>query len=200
MSHTQDVEVQRLQDIWLGDVIRIHRAGLDYTVNSKLGADQLAFLYERMSQDPDCFVGVALVGERPVGIISGTIDEDRLKKRLLMAMPAYRLVWTGWRLMIEPRLIFRWLQSIAIARPVRVGTDEVKAVLTAIAVEAGFQGRGVGGRLVEALEVFLRSRGVRRFRLDTLLHNTSARRFYNRLGFTEVATRAGSVILVRTIA
>jgi ribosomal protein S18 acetylase RimI-like enzyme len=53
---------------------------------------------------------------------------------------------------------------------------------------------------VDAFEDFLRAAGVRAYRLDTLIQNEQAIRFYVELGFLEVARRADSIIFVRRLA
>ncbi len=159
----------------------------------------MAFLYSRMARDPQCYVGVAVVGDRPVGIISGTLDEDRLRSRLLRTMPVAETAKLMLRLLARPGLILQGLQSIVIAGPVYDHGEEVTAVLTALAVAPGFQGRGAGRQLVNALEGFFRANHVSSYRLDTLTTNERALRFYRDLGFSEVARRAGSVILIRML-
>lgn len=71
------------------------------------------------------------------------------------------------------------------------------AELTAIAVDPIYRGRGIGRRLIEALEAFLSEHHVHVYRLDTLVQNRAASDFYLRLGFRQIATRAGSLILIR---
>lgn len=49
------------------------------------------------------------------------------------------------------------------------------------------RGRGLGARLMQALEVAARGRGLTRLRLDTRSDLVEARRLYARLGYREVA-------------
>lgn len=200
MKDLQEIVVSPLNDRVLPRVIDIHLQGLGYTLNSRLGREHLGYLYESMARDRRSYVGVALVAGQPAGIVSGTLDEDGLKSKLLSAMGSSRLARLGLRLLTRPGLMVLWLQSIRIARPVYSDGEEVIPVLTALAVSPECQGRGVGQRLVRALETFFRSNHVHRYRLDTLISNSRARSFYDRLGFSEAARRMGSVVLVRTIS
>ncbi len=199
MKDFHGILVSPLNDHVLPRIIDIHIEGLGYTLNSRLGREHLGFLYKGMARDARSYVGVAVVDGQPAGIVSGTLDEDRLKSRLISAMGARRLARLGLRLVARPRLMVQWFQSILIARPVYLHGELIAPVLTALAVSPQCQGRGVGQRLVGALEKYFGSNHVHRYRLDTLITNGRARSFYDRLGFDEVARRMDSVILVRTM-
>ncbi len=199
MDGPQPIIVRPLTEEFLQDVVDIHREGLGYTVNSHLGIAHLAYLYQNMARDPQSYVGVAILDGKPAGIVSGTLNEDQLKSRLLRSMPVAGLARLALRFLVRPWLILQWLQSIIIALPVYDHGEEVVAVLTALAVAPDFQRRGTGRRLVSALEGFLGANKVAKYRLDTLATNYRALKFYRDLGFAEVARRAGSVVLVRTL-
>ncbi len=199
MNGPEQTVVRSLTDELLQDVVAIHREGLGYTVNSRLGFPHLAFLYQQMSRDRESYVGVAVAAGKPTGIVSGTLDEDRLKSRILRSMRPAGVLRLLLRLAVRPGLVVQWLQSLIIALPVYDHGMEVGAVLTALAVAPDAQGRGTGRQLVNALEGFFRANEVATYRLDTVATNHRARKFYHDLGFAEVARRAGSVILVRAV-
>ncbi len=199
MTSLEEIQLQPLRSELLDKVIVIHQVGLGYTLNSRLGTGHLAYLYESMQRDPDCHVGVALVDGRPVGVVSGTLNADRLKSRLLRSMPVYRLAAIAVRLLIQPWLIVQWFKERANGAPVQREGQEVGAELTTIAVDASFQSHGVGRQLVDDLEQFFGSRHVASYRLETLVENTAARAFYGRLGFVEIARRGNSLVLFKTV-
>ena len=199
MLAAQQVAVRPLSESLLQDVVRIHKEGLGYTLNSRLGTTHLGFLYETMARDSTSFVGVAMVEGCVAGIISGTLHEDRLKSAILESMSARQKAGLATRLLLRPWLMLQWLQSVIIALPAYYEAQEVHAVLTALAVDPKYQGRGVGVQLIHSLEAFFGANKVASYRLDTLATNHHALKFYGTLGFTEVARRAGSVILVRTM-
>jgi ribosomal protein S18 acetylase RimI-like enzyme len=199
VSVTSPPAVRRLTPEMLDEVVRIHLAGMGYTLNAQLGEDHLKYLYLSMTADPECYAGVAHVDGAPVGVVSGAIDGARLSSRLLREMPATRQVRTGIQMALRPSMIRLWLQGNSIARPVSTESGEVRAVLTAIVVAPGVQGRGIGRALVAAFEGFLREAGVPAYRLDTQIRNARAMQFYHDLGFAEVARRADSIILVRNL-
>lgn len=78
---------------------------------------------------------------------------------------------------------------------VRVAPHEreaTSAYLISLWVAPEVRGRGVGAALVRSLVAWARARGVRRVVLDVGMHNTSARRLYEGLGF--VATGRGGTL------
>lgn len=199
MSGSREIEILELRREFLDDVVRIHRNGLGYSLNSRLGDDHLAFLYESLLVDPNSYVGVAVDQGRPVGVVSGCINVEASKSRLLGSMSPRRRLVVAAKLLIQPALVLSWWRGRTIDGPVHYEGEEVTAGLTAIAVEPAGRGIGTGSLLVGGLETFFGGRFVRYYRLDTLTENAQARKFYNQLGFREIGVRANGVVLVKAI-
>ncbi len=102
-------------------------------------------------------------------------------------------------LLVHPSMTAQWIKESIIGAPLRYRGASVSAVLTTLAVEAKFQGRGSGRNLVNALEIFFAKRAVHAYRLETLVGNDRARGFYESLGFEELGKRADSFVLVKEI-
>ncbi|MFH1184164.1 MAG: GNAT family N-acetyltransferase [Chloroflexota bacterium] len=152
-----------------------------------------------MANAPGCYVGVALVQDQPAGVVSGSVDAGRFSSMLFRTMPGVRLTRIALTMLLQPQLIWLLWQGMMIAAPVRVNSTEVRAVLTAIAVDPEIQRRGIGRALVDAFEDFLSQGSVHTYRLDTQIKNERAIRFYRDLGFQEAARRAGSIVFVRKL-
>lgn len=193
------LQVVRLSGEHIEEVIRIHQAGMGYTLNSRLGRNHMRFLYDTVARDPGAYAAVALLDSRPTGVITGVLDAREFMGRLLRNMPLTRLAATALRLASRPALLAEWRKGQVIAAPVTLNDIEIRAVLTAIVVDPRAQGMGVGRALVKTFEGFLVAAGVMAYRLDTLINNELAIRFYERLGFAEAARRADSIIFVRRL-
>jgi ribosomal-protein-alanine acetyltransferase len=63
------------------------------------------------------------------------------------------------------------------------------AHLSLLAVQPGFQKRGLGRQLLEWLEASARTAGIFTVQLELRAANDAARRFYERLGYREVGRR-----------
>jgi len=61
--------------------------------------------------------------------------------------------------------------------------------LLGLVVDAGERGRGVGRRLVSAVEEWARSRGLEQMAVRSNVTRTESHRFYERLGYTRVKTQ-----------
>lgn len=199
MRILDDVEVRPLSHEFLDDAVRIHLAGMGYTLNARLGAQHLRRLYATMSDDTSCFVALATLAGRPAGVVSGSTDADEFTARLLASLPFTHLLQIALKMLRHPSFLKLWWQGREIGKPVMGIEGEIRAVLTAIVVDHGARGKGVGRALVDAFEDFLRDRGVETYKLDTRLENRRAADFYEGLGFVEAARRVDSIVYVKAL-
>jgi ribosomal-protein-alanine N-acetyltransferase len=66
---------------------------------------------------------------------------------------------------------------------------DLHAHLALLAVQAGYQRRGIGRQLVEWLEASARTAGIFSIRLELRASNDAARYFYERLGYREAGVK-----------
>ena len=199
MDEPQPIEVQALESTFLDDVVRIHIDGLGYTLNSRLGPGHLKFLYGKMAGDRMCYVGVALTTGVPVGVVSGTLDPDGLRSRVLRSMTVRQSLGIAGAFIQRPGLLVEWAKESIIGSSLLHEGQLIVATLTTLAVDTRFRNRGIGQELVRALERFFADRSVVNYRLETLVQNKIARDFYTKLGFTVADRRAGSYVLVKRV-
>ncbi len=199
MTPASQIEICTLREEFLPEIIRIHRLGLAYSAHSRLGDAHLALLYRTMEADPNSFVHVAVIDGKPVGSMTGTLDEDGLKSKMLRAMPVAQVFSTAGRLLLQPILIFQILQGMIIDRPVYYEGRRIDAMLNSLAVDPGYEGRGVARALFASAERFFLGRGQGAYHLATLATNQRALRLYEWLGFFLIYRRVDSVILLRKI-
>src|SRR5512143_1510516 len=95
MNQEENVVVRPLTENSLPDVVRIHRIGLGYTLNSRLGIQQLEYLYRFMAQDDESYVGVAFLDGQVAGAISGSTNANTLMSRLVRNAPLKRKAGLG---------------------------------------------------------------------------------------------------------
>jgi ribosomal protein S18 acetylase RimI-like enzyme len=195
----ESLQTKPLSENDLERVVKIHQEVLGYTFNSRLGPDHLSFLYRALTQDDQSYVGVAVMDDQPVGVVSGTLDMDKIKTSMLSSFKFRHWANLFLHVLRQPSLLYEWWKGNVIGRSVYFEGAPVQPILTAIAVDASCQGQGIGKYLIHDLEKFFQRRNIEYYRLDTLIENAGARKFYERLGFQQVETRADSLVFVKKI-
>jgi len=195
--NTISISPLRNEDIQV--VARLHAAELRYSFNSQLGPAHLSEIYRAMLGSPGSYVGVAWDGDIPAGIVSGTLDTQALKQTVLRSLGFSGKLRMAGRLLFKPKAVFALVEEMKSRPPVKIGAREVKACLTAIAVASSYRRMGLAAKLTGALEDFFRTNGVTHYWLETISENSSAREFYRKQGFTEVATHGKVVVLVKPV-
>ena len=99
---------------------------------------------------------------------------------LFLARPELGFVWLAFSPGDGRRVA---IGACVVCRAISTSRGGVVAKLDDVTIRAGWQGRGVGSTMLEALASHLRSEGASR--IDTACHrdNAGAWRFYERLGF-----------------
>jgi GNAT superfamily N-acetyltransferase len=99
---------------------------------------------------------------------------------LFVARPELGFVWLAWADEGGRALA---VGACVVCRAISTSRGSLVAKLDDVTIRDGWQGRGVGGAMLEALERHLRDEGSTR--IDTACHrdNAGAWRFYERLGF-----------------
>lgn len=177
----------------------LHVAELQYSFNSKIGPEHLARVYRAMSKIPDCYIGVALENNVPIGVVSGALNVKKLKPAVLRSLGWRGCFRLAARLLTTPSAFGALLSESKSRPPVIAEGKEIDACLTAIAVAATHRRKGLASELVRALEEFFRARKVSHYWLDTVLENTGARSFYKKLGFVEVMEVGKTVVLLKQL-
>lgn len=72
--------------------------------------------------------------------------------------------------------------------------DGLHGYITALVVDSGLRGGGIGGALLEAAEAWFAERGVKRVNLTTALHREAAHGFYEKYGYTFTGKRFTKIL------
>jgi len=99
---------------------------------------------------------------------------------LFVARPELGFVWLAWASDGGERVA---VGACVVCRAISTSRGGIVAKLDDVTIKPGWQGRGVGAAMLEALASRLRAEGASR--IDTACHrdNAGAWRFYERLGF-----------------
>ena len=168
--------------------------GEDLTGRNFIDDQRLFFLmwaaYYVWYEPEHCFVAVDAIKEMVVGYILGTPDTLSQEKRFLRKMAPRLLLRlasvTWWR---YPQTIWTHLKMLKMGgelskyKKIENLYQEYPAHLH-IDLLPGYQGLGIGTRLMRCFEEHLTSLGVPGVHLETTNHNTRAVPFYKKLGYS----------------
>lgn len=158
---------------------RLHADAIAEGFLSRLGPRFLRPLYRRIVLTPASFLLVAETDDRePVGFIAGSADVGGLYRQFLVRDGARALA-------AAPRaLAASWRRALETFRYGRQGPqDEGGAELLSIAVVASWQGRRVGGLLVERFQSEVTARRIPGAHVVVGADNEAAVALYRRAGF-----------------
>ena len=136
-------------------------------------ADARALLGAFLGDDAHYLASAAAYGDGGPEALDRALD-------LFVARPELGFVWLAWADDGGARVA---VGACVACRAISTSRGGVVAKLDDVTIRPGWQGRGVGGAMLDALAAHLRAEGVSR--VDTACHrdNAGAWRFYERLGF-----------------
>ena len=142
-----------------------------------------------------CFVAVDNCDDTVIGFICGTPDTQQQQtmfaRNMLPRLLMRAIFFTSWRYSRSFITLMKMWKSYASADLVE--EDEITRAYPAhlhINVLDGYQGAGVGTRLMQQFEGHMQSLGVTGIHLGTTSKNLKAVPFYKKMGF-EVVQRSG---------
>lgn len=194
-----ELEILPLEREDIPAVVKLHRQFLSYSINSRLGAAHLSYIYEMTRKDRASVVLVAKIKKVIVGVVSATLDPERLARSFFVNLTISGRLRLFLNLITKPHLILEWFKDKELVRPVVYEGEAVIPCLTAIIVVPQFRRLGIGKMLLDGVEEFCGKNGYHSFRLDTRQDNHISRNFYKKLGFVEAEQRGRNILLVKAL-
>jgi ribosomal protein S18 acetylase RimI-like enzyme len=183
-------------------VADIHLAAFPDAALSQLGREAIRRYYEWQLTGPHQIIALGcenescLVGFCFAGVFSGAMSGFLSKNKRYLSK---RILTHPW-LLANPLVRERGLTSLTIIRRTRqvwakastpsIQQNDSFGVL-AIAVHPKNQARGLGGMMMETVEVYAREKGFRQLGLSVSIVNTQAITFYEKQGWRKVANEDG---------
>ncbi|MBA2532844.1 MAG: GNAT family N-acetyltransferase [Nocardioidaceae bacterium] len=165
-------------------VARLHAQLLADSFLATLGERFLRVLYRRIARDRASTLLVARRGPDVIGFIAGTENTKQLYRDFIRRDAVRAVAAAGPGLVRNPRATLETLRYDAVAGS---SSDLPAAELLALAVRPSARGRGVGARLVAALQEDFGARRVSRARVTVAADNTAALAVYVRCGYVRAA-------------
>ena len=135
--------------------------------------DACALLRGFLAADAHYLASSAAYGDGGAAALDRALD-------LFLARPEVGFVWLAYATAGATRIA---VGACVVCRAISTSRGTLVAKLDDVTVHAGWQGRGVGGRMLADLVAFLRAEGMTRIDCGCHRANAGAWRFYERLGF-----------------
>lgn len=180
MTLDKDLEIIRLSsEESIGEIVKLHQEVFQNVLIGQLGNNFTFFLYRRLLSFQDNVILVAIVRKRIVGFVAGITREDRFYnfKFYLVA-----LLFGIQRIVHQPKLFLDLLRYAK--RRIVLSEKEKSAELFSIAVASDFQQKGIGKRLISSFDEFMRSYGIRQYKVVTDMPYSLGYKLYETLDFT----------------
>lgn len=165
-------------------ISRIHVNALSSDFLPSLGFDFLKTFYNGVIGKAGVFGFVSKDKEEINGFVVGTENMDRFFKLALTSKFIALCFYLGIQLLKKPSIVKNILETFTYSSK----ESGPLAELVVIAVDKSTRGKGVGKKLVLALEQEFRKRKIKEYKLTVTKRNKNANTFYEHLGF-KVLTR-----------
>jgi ribosomal protein S18 acetylase RimI-like enzyme len=189
---------------WLAAIARLHRQEIQTGFLSRLGMPFLELLYGSMASSPwsTVFAAIDNVSESPIGFVACSLDTRAMYKNILVRR-GFLFVLLLLPRVLYPHTLRFILQTLfyplthSVGRKKETATDNtggknsgysfdrepVRAELLSIAVAGPYQRKGVAGRLLSAMESYLKENRVAVYRVLTDSADNQSNSFYRKYGF-----------------
>jgi ribosomal protein S18 acetylase RimI-like enzyme len=174
------VTIEPLRSPHVHSVARLHAQSLTGLL-ARLGPATLRTYYSGCTQSPHAIALVAVEHGSVRGFVQGAANTASLRRDVAARRPLALAASIAVGVLRQPTTLSALVRSLR-----RTGTsayDTTLPELTYLAVAPDQRGTGTGAALVEAFTEALRARGATTVALSVDEDNTTAIRFYERLGF-----------------
>ena len=196
-----------MNNSFINQISNLHKSGISTGFLSTLSSSFLSRLYKAISDTAFSKVFVIIGNEisdvkvteqtaemsinQPAGFIACSLDTSKMYQSILIRN------WLQFMVYLVPSFfsinnIKRMVQTILYGFKKKSGssfgdggqgTEECKAELLSIVVDAEYRGRGAGKRLIGAMEEYFKNSGIRCYKVVTWSGDEAANAFYRAVGF-----------------
>lgn len=162
----------------------LHETSIATGFLSKLGRKFLKELYSSISKQPGTQIFVADSNDRIYGFVAATINIHGLYKRVVL-QNGYRFALILLKFKFDLRVIRMLSETFfyGFKKKSDGNSNEIPSELLSISVDEKARGEGIGKKLVNELESFFRSSGVKVYKVVTFSEDKIANNFYGSCDF-----------------
>ncbi len=179
-------KVHNLNPQELNQIVNLHLEVLPESFINNFGKNFLRSAYDTMAKDPNNIFLLLKQDEQVIGFLVAAKDGGKFTRNVVLKLPFQTIRNIFIQSLRQPLLVLlliRWLIT-SIGHKFRIKTD-----LKYIAIQPGYQGRGLGSRLIKQLEQVLIKSQIGQFLVGTKAANLLSNRFYRKLDFEKIGER-----------
>jgi len=186
----QSIIIKKIERGDITAAIALHEGTIP-SAGARMGEPYLRKLYTTLIEHPDThFVFGAFENTQLIGVISATNDFSKTSR--LLNKQIFSLIPTVLFGLIKNHYSFTELVSHAMVKSqIKKLLDSKTVYIVNLAVDSQIQRQGVATKLIEKL---LSQSKTKSMLVDTQKSNTTAQKFYKKIGFVPVMEVADSVI------
>jgi ribosomal protein S18 acetylase RimI-like enzyme len=160
---------------------RIHYVEFNTYFLPRLGEKFLRLLYLNLLQSDDVTIWIEYSNGQVVGYIVGSKDFSMVFKKIIFKNIIKFFFLISPQLLKNPLLMKNILETFLYSK--KEGVNTPKAELVVISVVKGYHRKGLGRKLVTALEKSFHSQKIKEYKVSMNTKNLVANSFYRSLGF-----------------
>jgi ribosomal protein S18 acetylase RimI-like enzyme len=160
-----------------------------------MGITYLNFLYRTLYKHPDVHILLGAKKQKElVGVITVTLDLKQTQAYMSASIPSQ--IPAMLQAIVSGRVsVMDIVRQMTFERHLAARFSHPFVEILTLFVEKSHRKTGIGKKLIQAAEHKLKNKRICRLYVDTQITNTSARAFYETIGFGQEAIIMDSVIL-----
>lgn len=168
----------------LKQVAKLHKEAISTGFLPTLGEEFLFCLYKAISLSDKAVLLVDTENKEVRGFIAGAL-EFRDIKRVLLRECKYTLLKVLFKLLLNPKKFFKFLETYRYTRQVE-GAELPPVELLSIAVKPSYRKRGIAANLYKELSDYMKKRRVNTFKIVVGEKLKGAQKFYESMGAEKI--------------
>jgi GNAT superfamily N-acetyltransferase len=178
MMETGSLKIVRVQSAEeIAEVVALHKKVFVDNLAGHIGRSFIGAYLENVVESSCGILYVAKEGSRIVGFVAGLTTKKGFCHFKLMS---HGLGVTAWQLLVRPSTVLNILLQ---SKRMFSNKSDCPAQLLTIGVAEGNRKSGVGKRLIQSLEEFFKTQGVKEYKVYTDSKFKDGIKFYEDLGF-----------------
>ena len=165
---------------------RLHASGVPNDLMTQIGTDFLGNLFYRgLAASPHAIVLTIMDGETVAAFAAVALDMKRCLRQIVMSQPMMSVRYGFSHILFQPKLWRPFIEAMRLNTPEQ---QQPAAEILMIATADAYRGRGLGVKLLSAIDDEMQRRGIKACLARVREDNIHAIRMYEICGYREIGS------------